>query len=78
MDEESKYMMLTVKWAAIGIVGFTVACVGSCQMTNYQIRRAIDGGAPPLTARCALSSDDSLCEVLEAAEAEAVRNRDAP
>ncbi len=52
-----------------------VTMFGSCQVTNYQIRRSIEAGAAPLTAKCAMSADSGSCAVLEAAEAEAQRQK---
>ena len=47
--------------------------IGSCQATNYQIRKAIESGANPLSVSCALTEDQ--CDILEAAEAESLRDK---
>ena len=74
MDSENTFILAVIRYIITGIVAFVAVCAGSCQMTNYQIRKAIDAGAPPLAATCALSSSN-VCDVLEAAEAEATRSK---
>jgi hypothetical protein len=72
--DDNQLIAAWVKWVTIGVVTFTVACIGSCQMTNYQIRRAIDSGAGPIAARCAFDSSGTTgCDLVRAAEAEATR-----
>jgi hypothetical protein len=71
--DDNQFIAMWVKWITVGVLTFAVACIGSCQLTNYQIRRAIDAGAGPLAARCALSSETTGCDVARAAEAEATR-----
>lgn len=72
--EENKFILTMIRYIVTGIISFVAICAGSCQMTNYQIRKAIDAGAPPLAATCALAGSN-VCAVLEAAEAEATRGR---
>lgn len=60
-----------VKWGVGCTVFLIFSVVSSCQMTKQHIVNAIEHGASPLEARCALSSDgngDRECIVLYAKE----------
>lgn len=51
------------KYAITGFVVVVLSLIGSCQTTNYQIRKSIEAGADLIIASCALSGNDGqgLC-----------------
>lgn len=63
------------KYAITGFVCVLFLITGSCQAGKYQTRKAIEAGASPLAARCALAADGAQreCGLLYAAEAEQTR-----
>ena len=63
------------KYAISGVLVFIMLLVGSCQATNYHIRKAVEAGAPPISAKCAFSdfANHQQCAVLAAAEADAIK-----
>lgn len=72
--EENQFWLTVWKYVITGFVALVTVLAGSCQMTNYQIRRAIDAGAAPIAARCAFDGENSRCVLQQAAEAESTRN----
>lgn len=62
-----------VKYVVLGVITLFVLGVTNCQMTRYNIRKAIENGASPLAAECALSDAGMDCSVLAASEAERSR-----
>jgi hypothetical protein len=47
---------LTIRFVCV------TALLGSCQLTKHQIRRAIEGGARPAEAQCALTARNTTNE----------------
>ena len=70
---EDECMVAIIRSAMLMFIAFVTLLVGSCQMTKYRIVQAIEAGASPLAAECALTADVS-CPVITAAEAERIRN----
>ena len=68
MDEDSKLIRMLI----IGVVVVALSLVGSCQSTNYQIRKMVEAGAHPALAACAISSEKS-CSALAVIELEKLR-----
>ena len=56
-----------VKWIVIAFLGFILTIAGSCQTTKYRVVQAIEAGAPPFEAECALT--DAMCSEMKWAEA---------
>ena len=68
MNDE--YIVKIWKYAITGFVVFVLAMIGSCQTSKYRIGKAIEAGASPIAARCALASDNSTdCVLIYASEA---------
>lgn len=65
---EDRAVLIGLKYAIMGIVALVVVFVGSCQMTNYQIRKMVESGTHPRVAECAVSS--SGCYLSETATLE--------
>lgn len=64
MNDEQQFWIAVWKIVGASVVSFVAVCAVSCQATNYHIRSAIESGAKPVEAKCALSSvdaDSSAC-----------------
>lgn len=73
-DEE--IFMACFRSGILGVLLLVTLIIGSCQTTNYRIVQAIEAGATPMEAECALSSVSSSshgCLLLYAADAESIR-----
>ena len=58
------------KYSLTGLLVFIALVLGSCQSSKYQTRMAIEAGASPMAARCALTMESgSDCLLIYAAEA---------
>ena len=70
MMNDNEYYAKCWKYAVTGFVLIIMGFIGSCQTSNYHIRKAIEAGATPIAARCALTeADRPTCAVIAAAEA---------
>lgn len=51
-------------WKTVGyvIVAVTVAGIASCQSTNDKVLKAIEAGATPMEARCAISDVNGVID----------------
>lgn len=61
--------------AILGALLVIALLFGSCQTTNYRIVQAIEAGATPLEAECALSGSPNTygCIMIYAGNAESIR-----
>jgi len=59
---ENELAVKVAKYIVIGFVVLVASIMGSCQVTKYHIRAAIDNGTHPYLAECALS--DVTCDRL--------------
>lgn len=63
--EDNQYWYNIWKLVAVVTMVLTVSITASCKVTQHNIVSAIEAGASPIAARCALSADNSvaLCAV---------------
>ena len=64
-DEQLFYQ--AVRFAIFGGVAVLFGVLGSCQLTNYQIRRTVEAGAEPFEAACAMTmgtNNDHTCIII--------------
>ena len=61
----------TIRVIVLAVFLTIVAFVGSCQGTNYQVRKMVESGAHPVMAACAIS--DKRCSDLTIIELEKLR-----
>ena len=74
--DENEFFAKCWKYAITGFVVIILAGLGSCQATRYQIRSAIEAGATPIAAKCAIESVSiGVCTLIGAAEAESTRSQ---
>jgi hypothetical protein len=53
---------ISIRLIILGATLVFLALIGSCQMTKARIAQAIENGADPVAAKCALQADSSyLC-----------------
>ena len=58
------------KYLVLGVCFVALVASGSCAHTKVEVRRAIEAGADPLEARCALAAEaGSLCYAVVGAQA---------
>ncbi len=57
---EGELVIKGIKYSIIGAVVLVLAMIGSCQTTNYQIRKMAEAGIHPRVAECAISGSCSL------------------
>ena len=57
MSEAEFWLKLWKYFLGTGTI-LAVTLMGNCQVTNLHIVRAIEAGASPMEARCALASSD--------------------
>ena len=56
-------------WKVVGTVlcVIVISSIGSCQISNYQMRKMVESGATPIQAACAFdisnNRSDPLCSV---------------
>ena len=68
MNDDFGFFVKLWRYGITAFVVIVLAGMGSCQATRYQIGRAIEHGADPVMARCAITGGTSgECFVLKAA-----------
>jgi hypothetical protein len=65
--------MSEFKYGAMGAVLVIFGMIGSCQTTNYNIRKAIESGSDPILAACAIRSGVARCSGLMIIEIEKMK-----
>lgn len=73
--DDNQLVAKIFKYCVAGFIAMIITGLGSCQATRFQVRAAIEAGASPMSAKCAIESQVTLapCAILAAAEAEANR-----
>ena len=56
---DALYWLKMWKQIILGFIVFVAMCVGSCQTTNYQVRKMVESGADPIIASCAIQRRES-------------------
>ena len=69
---ENEFWVRQIKTLVLGFLAFVTLMAGSCQSTNYQIRKSIEAGAHPNIAKCAIA--DSSCDPLLVIELEKLKH----
>ena len=69
--EENTFWVKQLKTIVIGFLAFVALLIGSCQTTKFRITQAIEAGAHPYLAECALT--DIICDELLVIEIEKLR-----